>query len=192
MQKNEEIEDVARAVDTLRRGGIIIYPTETVWGIGCDATNTEAVSRIYAMKRRDDHKALITLVDDIPMLERTVDGIPEVAYDLIEFSEKPLTLVYDKAIGVSDRLIGKDGTLAVRVTRHDFCRRLVRGLCRPLVSTSANISGNPAPPMFSDIDPELLAAADYVCTSRRNVRANGVPSTVMRITESGEFTVIRP
>lgn len=187
-----EKEDIACAVKTLRLGGVIVYPTETVWGIGCDATNTDAVARIYALKRRTDHKALITLVDSMAMLERTVDGIPPVAQDLIEFSERPLTIVYDKGIGVSSGLTGDDGTLAVRVTRHDFCRSLVRALRRPLVSTSANISGEPTPRSFSDISDAILRGADYVCTSRRDKRGAGRPSTVMRLTESGEFTIIRP
>lgn len=184
-------EDIAQAVRILRNGGVIVYPTDTVWGIGCDATNTEAIRRIYSIKHRDDHKALITLVDSIAMLERTVDGIPEVAYSLIEYSERPTTIVYDRAIGVSPALTGDDGTLAVRVTRDDFCRELCKRLGRPIVSTSANISGQNTAHTFAEIDPAVLNAVDYVCMSRRDEDAPSQPSVVMRLSEDGRFEILR-
>lgn len=183
--------DIAEAVRVLRAGGVIVYPTDTVWGIGCDATNGDAVRRVYEIKRRDDHKALITLVHSIAALERTVGGIPEVAYDLIEFSERPLTIIYDRGIGVCRELMGEDGTLAVRVTREPFSARLCRNFGRPLVSTSANISGQPAARSFSEISREILDAADYVCTSRRNESPDARPSSIMRLGEDGTFTMIR-
>ena len=155
-----DMADVDAAVAVLRRGGVILYPTDTVWGIGCDATNDEAVRRVYAIKQRDDSKAMLTLVSDLAMLERTVDGIPDVAYDLIEFSDRPTTIVYDKGIGVSPLLLGPDGTLGVRVAGESFCNALVRRLGRPLVSTSANISGKPAARSFDEIPPEVADAAD--------------------------------
>lgn len=187
-----DMHDIDMAVDTLRRGGIILYPTDTVWGIGCDATNTEAVRRIYALKNRDDHKALITLVPNIAALERTVDGIPEVAYELIECAVRPLTIIYDRAIGVSPALTGDDGTLAVRVTGHEFSALLCRRLRRPLVSTSANISGLPTPRVFADIDRAILDGVDYVCSSEHDTcGVDARPSMVIRLRENGEFKIIR-
>lgn len=189
-----ERADVAEAVRVLKAGGIILYPTDTVWGIGCDATNTAAVEKIYAIKQRDDHKALITLVPNEAMLERTVDGIPDVAYELIECSDRPLTIVYDKAIGVSERLVGEDGTLAVRLTSEAVSAEICRRLGRPLVSTSANVSGEPTPNCFAEITEQILTAVDYVCTSRRNEAADPQrrPSTVMRLTADGSFKILRP
>lgn len=184
--------DITNAVKVLREGGIILYPTDTVWGLGCDATNAAAVDKIYALKQRAESKALITLVGNVAMLERTVEGIPDVAYDLIELSERPITIVYDRGISVASNLLAEDGTLAVRVTREDFSRTLCNKFGRPLVSTSANISGTPTPACFADISPEVLDKVDYVCTSRRNEADKAKASTIMRINEAGEFKIIRP
>lgn len=184
--------DVAKALEVLRGGGVILYPTDTVWGIGCDATNTDAVNRIYGIKRRDDHKALITLVSDLAMLERTVDGIPDIAYDLIEVADRPLTIVYDGARNVSGRLTGKDGTIGVRVVRDNLAARLCRELRRPIVSTSANVSGQPTPSTFDGISQEILDAVDYVCmTGRKDDNRNARPSTVMRLCADSSFTILR-
>lgn len=186
-----DMADIDAAVAVLRRGGIILYPTDTVWGIGCDATDDDAVRRVYALKRRDDHKALITLVSDFAMLERTVDGIPEVAYDLIEFADRPTTIVYDRGVGVSSLLMGDDGTLGVRVTSEPFSQALVRRLGRPLVSTSANISGEPTPRLYNEIAQQVIDAVDYVCLSRRDETKTAAPSVVMRLSASGRFVVLR-
>lgn len=183
-------DDLRQAVDTLCRGGLILYPTDTVWGIGCDATNVEAVKRVYRLKGRDDNKALITLVADFGALERTVDGIPEVAYDLIEYSDRPLTIVYDHAIGVCPELTGADGSLGVRVTHESFSAALCRALHRPLVSTSANVSGQPTPRLFADIDQAIIEGVDYVCATGRD-RAPGLPSVVMRLHADGQFKILR-
>ena len=188
---NVDMTDVDAAVAVLKRGGVILYPTDTVWGIGCDATNDEAVRRVYAIKQRDDSKAMLTLVSDLAMLERTVDGIPDVAYDLIEFSERPTTIVYDKGIGVSPLLLGPDGTLGVRVAGESFCNALVRRFGRPIVSTSANISGQPAARSYDEIAPEVADAVDYICTSRRDDPCLTPPSSVIRLTASGQFTILR-
>ena len=186
-------DDIAAAVRVLRAGGLIVYPTDTVWGIGCDATNADAVAKVYALKERNDHKAMITLVSNLAMLERTVSGIPDVAYELIEAAVSPLTIVYDRGTGVAANLMGDDGTLGVRLTREHFSNALVRALGRPLVSTSANISGHPTPLCYAQIDPAVLAGVDYVCTSRRNEEcATGVkPSTVMRLSEDSTFKILR-
>lgn len=183
--------DLQHAVEVLRRGGIILYPTDTVWGIGCDATYSQAVRRIYALKGRDDHKALITLVGDLGGLERVVDGIPDVAYDLIEYSERPLTIVYDRGTGVAPELTGADGSLGVRLTREPFSATLCRMLGHPLVSTSANKSGAPTPRIYADIDSRIVEGVDYACTSLRDF-AGDRPSTVMRLGAGGQFKILRP
>ncbi len=186
-------DDLNKALETLRRGGIILYPTDTVWGIGCDATRAEAVGRIFRLKGREDSKALITLIDSAENLERWVDGVPEVAYELIEASVKPLTIVYDRATvpPLAPNLPAPDGSLAVRIPNDEFCRALCRALRRPLVSTSANISGTPTPRSFARIAPEIINGVDYVCTSGRDA-CNPKPSTIMKLTESGIITIIRP
>ena len=184
-------EDLNNALKVLRSGGVILYPTDTVWGIGCDATNEKAVDKVYRIKRRAESKALITLVADLAVLERTVDGIPEVAYELIEYSEKPLTIIYDKAIGVAPNLPAEDGSLAVRLTREAFSAALCRELRRPLVSTSANISGEGAPVNFNEISTEILEAVDYVCHTGRATTTLAKPSTIMRLKANGEFSIIR-
>lgn len=186
--------DIRAAVDVLRKGGIILYPTDTVWGIGCDATNSDAVCRVFEIKQRSDAKALITLVGSLAQLERTVTGIPEVAYQLIEFTDRPLTIVYDgvqPSACIAPELLAADGTIGVRVTSEPFSAALCRAFGKPLVSTSANISGHPTPAYFDEIAGEILAAADYVCTTRRDDRTPARPSTVMRLSEDGTFTVIR-
>lgn len=191
---NEYSEDIRRAVEVLRRGGVIVYPTDTVWGIGCDATNAEAVARVFEIKKRDDAKALITLVGSLAQLERTVDGIPDVAYQLIEYSEQPLTIVYDGVAPgsrIAPALLAPDGTIGVRLTAEEFSSALCRAFGRPIVSTSANISGEPAPTLFSDVDSAILDAADYVCTSRRADSTPAKPSTVMRLSADGLFKIIR-
>lgn len=188
----EDMADIRRAVDTLRRGGVIVYPTDTVWGIGCDATNSAAVRRVFDIKRRADSKALITLVGSVGALERVVDQVPEVAYDLIDFSEKPLTIIYDSASGVAPELKAADGTVAVRVTSEVFSQALCRAFGRPLVSTSANISGQPAARCFAEISPEILDRADYVCEYGRDTAPGAKPSTIMRLSAGGLFKVIRP
>lgn len=188
-------DDIRRAVDVLRRGGVILYPTDTVWGLGCDATCTEAVKRIFAIKQRSDAKALITLVGSLAQLERTVDGIPEVAYQLIEYSERPLTIVYDGPLPsarIAPELLADDGTIGVRVTSEEFSAELCRAFRKPLVSTSANISGQPAPEVFAQISPEIIAAVDYVCTSRRDeVPGHSRPSSIIRLSAGGLFKIIR-
>ncbi len=186
-------EDLEKALETLRRGGIILYPTDTVWGIGCDATRADAVSRIFQLKGREDSKAMITLIDSEENLERWVDGVPEVAYELLEAAVNPLTVIYDSAAvpPLASNLAAHDGSLAVRVTHHEFSRELCRRLRRPLVSTSANISGQSTPRTFKEISPEIIKGVDYVCTSERN-QINSKPSTIMKLTQSGVITIIRP
>lgn len=187
-------EDIERALDVIKRGGIILYPTETVWGIGCDATRAQAVARIFALKRREDSKALICLIESADSLERWVGGVPEVAYQLIEAAVDPLTVVYDEAYvpPLAPNLPAPDGSLAIRVTSDPFCRELCRRLRRPLVSTSANISGTPTPPCFAKISPEIIAGVDYVCTSGRQPSPQPrKPSSIIKLSPSGIVKIIR-
>ncbi len=185
-------EDIRLAVDVLKRGGIILYPTDTVWGIGCDATNADAIRRVFDIKRRSDGKALITLVASIDALWRTVDNVPDVALELIDVAVDPVTIVYDKGVGVAPEMLAADGSLAVRVTKEPFSARLCRAFRRPLVSTSANISGEPTPAAFGDISPEIVSAVDYVCSSRRNEKRRASrPSMVIKISDNGVFKILR-
>ena len=196
MITEEQRTDIRAAVEVLRRGGVILYPTDTVWGIGCDACDSAAVRRVFDIKRRADAKALITLVGSVAQLERTVEGIPDVAYQLIEFSEKPVTIVYDRPAPmahIAPELLAGDGTLGVRVTAEEFSAALCSAFRKPLVSTSANISGEPAPACFAEITQDILEAVDYVCTSRRDdCGRTAVPSSVIRLSEDGLFKILRP
>lgn len=185
-------EDINNAVAALRSGGVIVYPTDTVWGIGCDATNSAAVRRVFEIKRRADAKALISLVSDEAMLERWVNDIPDVAYDLIAAAVKPMTIVYDHPTGLAPELLAEDGSAAIRVTGDSFCQALCRALRKPLVSTSANISGDSTPECFAHISEEIIDAADYVAQSRRNEPASAKPSSVIKLGSGGLITVIRP
>jgi L-threonylcarbamoyladenylate synthase len=184
-------EDIKQAVDVLRKGGIIVYPTDTIWGIGCDATNSQAVKRIFEIKHRADSKALITLVGSIAALERTVDEVPDIAYQLIEVTDKPLTIIYDKGRNVAPELLAEDGSIGVRVTSEAFSAALCKAFGRALVSTSANISGQPSPTCFSEISDDILNAADYVCTSRRDEATHNTPSSIIKISAGGIFKIIR-
>ena len=154
--------DLDEAVETLRRGGIILYPTDTVWGIGCDATNEEAVRRIYELKRREDSKSMLVLVAETYEVERMVSEVSEVAYDLMELAVRPITIIYPHATGVAPNLLGEGGSLGIRQSRELFSSALCKRLRRPIVSTSANISGEPTPLFFSGISPEIVAGVDYV------------------------------
>ncbi len=184
-------DDIAEAVAAMRRGGVIAYPTDTVWGLGCDARNSAAVRRIFEIKRRCEAKALITLVDSMAMLERTVDEVPEVAEQLIEAAVDPVTVIYDRGRDVAPELLADDGSIGVRLTREPFSAGLCRAMRGPVVSTSANFSGEPTPLDFSSIDPELLGLTDYVCRSRRDEAPAPKASTVIKISAGGLFKILR-
>ncbi|MGM9862035.1 MAG: L-threonylcarbamoyladenylate synthase [Muribaculaceae bacterium] len=184
-------DDIRAAVETLRRGGIILYPTDTVWGIGCDATNAAAVARVFDIKRRTDAKALITLVDSVAALERIVPDIPDAAYQLIDVAVEPLTIVYDSARGVAPQLLAADGSIGVRITAEPFSRRLCHTLRKPLVSTSANVSGAPTPLCFNDITPQIIQAVDYVCLSRRDEPPAAKASTIIKVSAGNVIHLIR-
>lgn len=184
-------EDIQNAVEVMRRGGVILYPTDTVWGIGCDATNEEAVAKVYKIKQRDDHKALICLVDSDARLQRYVRNVPDVAWQLIDCCDKPTTIILDGAVNLAPNLIADDGSIALRITNEPFSKELCYRFQKALVSTSANISGEPAAQNYGDIDPRLLEAVDYVCWSRRQEHKPHQPSSIIRLRADGEVTVIR-
>lgn len=183
-------EEIEKSLTILKQGGLILYPTDTIWGIGCDATNADAVDRIYALKKREESKALICLVSDFKMLNQYVEEIPEVAYDILKYAQKPTSIIYDKPIRVAENLVGDDDTLAIRVTKDDFCNLLVRKLKRPLVSTSANISGEKSPTEFKEISPAILEGVDYVVNLHRN-KKNAAPSAIIQLKNDGTVKVIR-
>lgn len=184
-------EDIKNAIDVMNRGGVILYPTDTIWGIGCDATNEETVRRVFEIKRRNDAKALISLVDSEAKIEFYVREVPEVAWQLMEVAERPLTIIYDGARNLAPNLMAEDGSAAIRVTHEEFSRNLCMRMRRAIVSTSANISGQPSPRRFQDIAPEILDAVDYVCTSRRDESQNPPASNIIKLGVGGEVKVIR-
>lgn len=184
-------DDIRNAVEVLRRGGVILYPTDTIWGLGCDARNAEAVDRIYKIKQRADSKALITLVGSLPMLDATVEEVPEVAEQLIDVSIEPITIIYDHGTGVAPNLTAEDGSIGVRLTREPFSEALCNTFRGPIVSTSANISGEPAPLDFASIPQAIKDAVDYVCTSRRDEAPATKASSIIKISKGGLFKIIR-
>ncbi len=188
-------QDIKNAVEVLRKGGVILYPTDTVWGIGCDATNEEAVKRVYDIKQRDDSKALICLVDSDHRLQRYVRQVPDVAWQLIDSLQsgdtKPTTLILDGAVNLAPNLIAEDGSIALRITNEPFSKELCYRFQKALVSTSANISGQPSAQNYCDIVPELLDAVDYVCWSRRQEHQPHQPSSIIRLKQDGEVSIIR-
>ena len=189
-------DDIKQAVECMRKGGVILYPTDTVWGIGCDATNAQAVKRVYEIKQREDSKALICLVDSDARMQRYFRNVPDVAWQLIDSLKeapdaKPTTLILDGAINLAPNLIAEDGSLGIRITNEPFSKELCFRFQKAIVSTSANISGEPAAQNYCDIDPRILEAVDYVCWSRRQEHKPHTPSSIIKLKENGEVTVIR-
>lgn len=184
------IEEINNCIKELKAGNLILYPTDTVWGIGCDATNPDAVKKVYALKKREDTKALICLVANQAMLERHVKEVPEVAYDIIDLATKPTTIVFDEPVGVAKNLIAEDNTLAIRVASDKFCQYLINKFGKPIVSTSANISGQPTPKRFQDIQPEILKGVDYV-VNLPDVNNDPSPSSIIKLANDGQVKVIR-
>ena len=189
-------DDIKQAIETMRKGGVILYPTDTVWGIGCDATNAEAVKRVYEIKQREDSKALICLVDSDARMQRYFRNVPDVAWQLIDSLKeatdaKPTTLILDGAINLAPNLIAEDGSLGIRITNEPFSKELCFRVQKAIVSTSANISGEPAAQNYCDIDPRILEAVDYVCWSRRQEHKPHTPSSIIKLKENGEVEIIR-
>ena len=186
-----QAEDIKNAINTLKQGGIILYPTDTVWGIGCDATNTEAVAKVYKIKHRDDSKAMICLVDSDKRLQKYVRDVPNVAWDLLELVTKPTTVILDDAVNLAPNLVSDDGSIAMRITKEVFSQELCYRFQKPLVSTSANISGQPAAANYADISEEILNAVDYVCWTRRQEHKPHTPSSIIKLAKDGTVTIIR-
>ena len=184
-------DEVKKAVEVMRKGGVILYPTDTVWGIGCDATNADAVSRVYEIKRREDSKALICLVDSDARLSHYVRDVADVTWDLIEMTEKPLTVIFDKAVGLAPNLLAEDGSVGMRITREEFSKQLCFRFQKPIVSTSANISGEPTAMTFDAISDEIKNAVDYVVRYNQRCKEKHKPSSIVKIDSSGVFKVIR-
>lgn len=191
MTQKDIAEDIRQAVETLRKGGIILYPTDTVWGIGCDASNEDAVRRIYELKQREDSKSMLCLVDSPDRMQRYARRIPDVAWDLIEYAERPLTLIFDGAANLAPSLVAEDGSIGIRVTRENISKELCYRFQKAIVSTSANISGEPSPSVFAEIDQRIIDGVDYVMRSRQNDTKPAKPSQIMRLREDGEFRYIR-
>lgn len=187
----ESKEDIRRAIEVMNNGGIILYPTDTIWGLGCDATNAEAVKRIYAIKQRTDAKALISLVDSEAKVQFYVREVPEVAWDVMELSERPMTVVFDGGRNLAPNLLAEDGSVAIRITKEPFSKELCMRMKRAIVSTSANISGEPAPRCFAEISKEIITAVDYVCTSRQDEPPTQKASSIIKLGVGGEVTIIR-
>jgi L-threonylcarbamoyladenylate synthase len=184
-------KEIQNALSVLRSGGIILYPTDTIWGLGCDATNEEAVKKIYALKQRDDSKSMILLLDNDAKLPSYVHQVPEHAWDLIEFSEKPLTIIYPEAKNLAKNVIAEDGTVGIRVTKDEFCKKLIEKFRKPIVSTSANISGEKSPSSFSEISDDIKRRVDYVVALRQEEKKTALPSTIIKLGIKGEIQIIR-
>jgi L-threonylcarbamoyladenylate synthase len=184
-------DEVAKALKVVQEGGIILYPTDTIWGIGCDATNTEAVQKIYQLKQRDEAKSMIILLDTENKLESYIAEVNPLAYELIEYAENPLTLVMPGAKNISPALIAPDGSVGIRIAKHPFCQQLIQRLRKPLVSTSANVSGEPSPQYFAQVDAEIINGVDYVVDVDQHDKEIKNPSTIIRLDPDGKFEFIR-
>ncbi len=184
-------EEIAKAIEVLKSGGTILYPTDTIWGIGCDATNEQAVKKVQELKGRIASKSLIILLDTENKLGGYVREVPEIAYDLIEYAEKPLTIIYSGAKNLAPNVINEDGSIGIRIVKNPFCEQLIQRFRLPIVSTSANTSGNPAPKNFADIEEDVLNGVDYVVNWEQDDMAEKTPSTIMKLEPDGRFSFIR-
>ena len=191
LETDIDIEELKAAVEVLKAGGIILYPTDTVWGIGCDATNPDAVAKVYEIKRREDSKSLITLVSDIDMIGKYVKVIPEMAINLIEVNDKPMTIIYPDAMNLAPNLVAGDGSVAIRIPMSEFCRELVRRFRKPIVSTSANISGEATPALYEEISLDIINAVDWVADPYLEEGATGKSSQIIKVGLKGEVEIIR-
>lgn len=183
-------QEIKNCLEVLLSGGLILYPTDTVWGIGCDATNPEAVKKVYELKQREDRKSLICLAADDRMLKKYVKDVPQVALDIIEIADKPTTIIYDEAQNLAPNLISSDGSIAFRIPDDDFCYWLMRKFNKPIVSTSANISGEPTPKSFKEISPVILKGVAYVVNLSRD-KVNRNPSSIIKLSNNGKVEIIR-
>ena len=191
MDKNW-IEDIKKACQVMQEGGVILYPTDTIWGIGCDATNEEAVRRVYEIKHRADSKAMLVLVDSAVKVDFYVQDVPAVAWDLLDVADKPLTIIYSGARNLAPNLLAEDGSVGIRVTGEEFSKALCFRFRKAIVSTSANVSGQPSPRTFAEISDEIKNAVDYVVEARRTEAGPARPSSIIKLGQGGEVKIIRP
>lgn len=185
-------EAIKKAIETLNQGGVILYPTDTIWGLGCDATNPEAVEKIYRIKQREDSKSLVVLASDPDMIARYVKEIPEMAITLVEITDKPLTIIYPEATGLASNVVAEDGTIAIRVpSGNEFCFQLLRAFRKPIVSTSANISGEKSPVHLKDVPEAIASAADWCAEASWDTGATGRASSIIKLGLNSEVKIIR-
>lgn len=184
-------DDIKSAVEILRKGGIILYPTDTIWGLGCDATRDDAVTRIYQLKKRTDNQPMLVLLDEAEKLPEYVTEVPEIAWNILEVTDKPLTIIYPGAKNLAGSLLAPDGSVGIRIVQDEFCSRLIHTFGKPIVSTSANISGRLWPDTFGNIDENLVRGVDYVVRWRQNDHLKGKPSGIIKVGIHGEVKVIR-
>ena len=184
-------EEINKALSILRNGGTILYPTDTIWGIGCDATNEKAVEKVYGIKQRQESKSLIVLASDEGMLNRFIKDVPALAWDLMEVSDTPLTIIYDAPRGLAKNVVAEDGSVGVRLVKDDFCQQLIHKFGKPIVSTSANISGTPAPQCFDEISEEIKSKVDYIVNWRQDDISKTKASSIIKLKSNGEFTIVR-
>lgn len=184
-------EEINAVVQVLRQGGVILYPTDTVWGLGCDATNPEAVARVFEIKKRSDSKSLVLLASDMDMVCRYVREVPEMAVQLVEVNDKPMTIIYPGAIGLAANVVAEDGTAGIRVPMHEFCTQLIRRFGRPIVSTSANVSGETTPGNFDAISSQIKDAVDFVVDPVYEKGATGKASSIIKVGLDYSIEIIR-
>lgn len=183
--------DIVQCLKTLSAGGLILYPTDTVWGIGCDATNAEAVKRVYQLKQRDDNKALIVLIDSAEHLDHYVVDVPMIARELIDVAVKPLTIIYEGAYNLAPNVLGPEDSVGIRIPNDEFCHRLCERFGKPIVSTSANVSGQPAAKLFTEVDASIVQGVDYAVEYRRGDTTHRQPSNIILLSRDGTFKIIR-
>ena len=188
---NDMEEDIKKCIDILNKGGLILYPTDTIWGIGCDATNADAVKKVYELKKREDNKAMLVLLDSVNNLDRYVRDVPEIAYDLIDVAVKPLTIIYDNGYNLAENLLGENKSIGIRVTKETFSQALCRKFRRPIVSTSANISGEPSATVFKEISSEIINGVDYVVNYRQNDNNKHCASSIIKLGADASIKIIR-
>ena len=184
-------DDLQQALETLKNGGLSLYPTDTIWGIGCDATNPDAVEKIFALKGREKGKSMVVLLHNDYQLAGYVQDVPDVAYELIEVSDRPLTIVFDGAKNLAENVLANDGSIGIRIVNHPFCQQLLQRFKRPLVSTSANLSGEPSAATFDEIDDEIKEGVDYIVKFGQENQEKGRPSVIMKLGSGGKFEFLR-
>lgn len=184
-------DDIKKALEVLKSGGVILYPTDTIWGIGCDATNPEAVQRIYAIKQREDNKSMLVLMENPALLDRYVDDVPEVAWDLVELATTPLTVIYSNAKNLAKNLIAADGSIGIRFTKEAFTSGLIQRFRKPIVSTSANVTGDKPPAIFDEVSDEIKKQVDYIVEFRQDDTTRAQPSSIIKLGAGGQIEIIR-